>query len=205
MPLENRVNPFSETFVTPARGTLMGNRGILHDDQQHVVKRWAHQAWIICLLEFKGRRRTLMAPGSYTELFFLDEATALAAGHRPCGECQRQRYLQFKALFEQVHGRPLRAPEMDRLLHDERRIRYRRTNWRRTFSAELSTVPDGAMIARDGDAFLVWGGRLLQWTPGGYAARLALSAEAQVTVLTPHSTVAVLRLGFVPSVHPSAA
>ena len=116
MPLQNRVTPFGELIATPARGTLMGNRGCLHDAQQRIRRTFAVKRWIICVLEFKGRHRQVMAPGQYTELFFLDEATALAAGHRPCAECQRARYDLFRAHWA-GRGRTLPgADDMDDVL-----------------------------------------------------------------------------------------
>ena len=203
MTLQNRVSPSSEIFKTSARGTLMGNRGILHDGERTVVKRWAHQAWIHCVLEFKGRKRTLMSPGRYTELFFLDEVTALAAGHRPCGECQRDKYRVFKGLMELVYGRALKSAEMDKILHNERRIPYKRSGWKRTFSAELSSLPDYVMITQGNEPYLKLSSSLLRWTASGYVDD-GISAESTVTVLTPQSIVEVLRLGYVPGMHDSA-
>ena len=145
-----------------------------------------------------------MTVGRYTELFFLDEATALAAGHRPCWECQRQKHMRFKGLFEQVQGRALKAPEMDRLLHAERQIPYRRSQWKQTFSAEFGTLPDYTMIAIAGEPYLKREQVVLRWTPFGYENGADLSAETEVTVLTPRSTVAVLRLGYVSTLDASA-
>src|SRR4051794_26424644 len=96
MPRQNRVTPSGDIITTPERGTLMGNRGVLHDADARIVRRWQGKRWIACVLEFKGRWRPVMAPGRYTELFFLDEATALAAGHRPCAECRRRRFDEFR-------------------------------------------------------------------------------------------------------------
>lgn len=204
MPLENRVNPFGETFVTSEYGTLMGNRGILHDDRRNIVKRWASQAWLICLLEYNDNHRTVMTPGKYTELFFLDEVTALAAGHRPCWRCQRPKYLAFKEKFEQVHNAQMKSAEMDRILHNERRFRYKRRDWKQTFTTNFYDVPDYAMIAIDRVPYLKLNDQLLHWTPVGYVAGVAISAEDEVIVLTPQSTVGVLRLGYEPTVHVSA-
>src|SRR5262249_29835791 len=125
MPRQNRVTPLGEIIACPERGTMMGNRGVLHDGQGQIKRRWGLQRWIVCLLEFKGRHRSVMLPNRYTELFFLDEATGLAAGHRPCFECQRRRYNEFRAawamgnLHDQANG-PLSAGEIDERLHADR-------------------------------------------------------------------------------------
>lgn len=193
-------------IVTPARGLLMGNRGILHDGKGNIVRRWAHQQWIHCVLTFKERKRTLMTKGRYTELFFLDEATALAAGHRPCGECQREKYQHFKGLLEQVQGKKLKSAEIDNLLHNERRIPYKRgKQWKQLVSAELGSLPTGVMIVHAGDPHLKLGDRLLRWTTFGYVdGGVMVSAENPVTLLTPPSITAILRLGYQPMLHPSA-
>ena len=155
MPLQNRVDPFGAIIAPSARGTMMGNRGgCMHDGTQRLVRPWASRAWITCLLEFKGQRRELMKPGLYTELFFLDEATALAAGHRPCAECRREDFKLFKTAFSdaaRAHGEAVRlAPEMDAILHAERTVRPRP-------AALAQDLPDGVMVERDG-AVLINGG-----------------------------------------------
>src|ERR1051326_763992 len=134
MPRQNRVTPFGEIVATPERGTFLGNRGVLHDDAGHIRRAWQVKRWLVCVLEFRGRRRTVMTPRRYTELFFLDEATALAAGHRPCAECQRARYRLFRDVWaaanpDQITSRPPTADEMDRLLQAERvdSLREKRT------------------------------------------------------------------------------
>src|SRR5271165_1152863 len=103
MPRQNRVTPFGEIVAVPERGTFMGNRGNLHNAEGHIKRTWQVKRWLVCLLEFKGRKRTVMRPGFYTELFFLDEATALAAGHRPCAECRRERYNDFRKAWQSSH------------------------------------------------------------------------------------------------------
>jgi len=202
MPLQNRVTPFGELIATPARGTLMGNRGCLHDAQQRIRRAFAVKRWIICVLEFKGRHRQVMAPGQYTELFFLDEATALAAGHRPCAECQRARYDLFRAHWA-GRGRTLPgADDMDDALHAERIDGSRA---KRTYTERPSRLPAGTMVAdRDGQAYLVQGATLLRWTPAGYAASPTPPPEARWRVLTPRSTVRALARGYPAAVHPSA-
>ena len=173
MPLQNRVTPFGEIIATDARGDFMGNRGgCLHDAERRLVRQWAGRAWITCRLEFKGNRRTVMTPGLYTELLFLDEATALAAGHRPCAECRRDDYRRFKALFaDALAARAVTiktAPDMDAVLHAER-LSPQRTE------AEARDLPDGVMVALEGEAWLKWGNALHAWTPPATppAARLA--------------------------------
>jgi hypothetical protein len=205
MPRQNRVTPFGEIVVAPERGTFMGNRGLLHDERGRIRRPWQLARWIVCLLDFRGRKRQVMTPGLYTELFFLDEATALAAGHRPCAECRRERFDAFRAAWAAAIGGELpRAPEVDGRLHAERAGAGRT---KRTFSA-LGGLPDGTFVtvASWGDeAHLVWRGGLLTWSPGGYTGRRTRPAGGvEVTVLTPASTVAALRAGYVPAVHESA-
>src|SRR6476620_2869537 len=125
MPKPNRVNPYGEIFATPYRGTVMGNRGCLHDRGQQILRPYALKRWIICKLEFNNRHRPIMAPNQYTELFFLDEATALSAGHRPCAECNRPKYNLFRDLWAKLNPTPANNPrpsadEMDQILHKER-------------------------------------------------------------------------------------
>jgi hypothetical protein len=202
VPLQNRVTPFGELIATPARGTLMGNRGCLHDGARRIRRPFAVKRWIMCVLQFKGRHRTVMAPGQYTELFFLDEATALAAGHRPCAECQRHRYDLFRAHWA-GRGRPLpSADAMDEVLHAERLDR-RRT--KRTYTERLSRLPSGVMVADGaGQAYLVEAGGLLPWTPDGYGARVGRSAATRCRVLTPRSIVRALARGYPVTRHVSA-
>jgi hypothetical protein len=202
MPLRNRVTPFGELITTDARGLFMGNRGCLHDDRRNIVRSAATTRWITCRLEFKGRRRTpLMQPGLYTELFFLDEATALAAGHRPCAECRRADFDRFRSLFPQAAGEPApMAGAMDHVLDHERRNGRSRRTWR----ALPSGCPDGTMIVIDGDPALVHVGRFHHWTPHGYEPIATAAGPEAVEVLTPPSTVAVLRAGYRPVVHATA-
>ncbi len=206
MPLQNRVTPFGAIVADPARGAWMGNRGRLHDDRRTLSRRrWTTRAWLICLLSFKGRRRTPMTPGRYTELFFLDEATALAAGHRPCGECRRTDYVRFRDLFAEAIGagaRTLRAGDIDGVLHSERR-RPLDDPTRRTRPDRL---PDGVFVAlpdAPATAWLLRDGSLRPWSPGGYGAPLRVPA-GDVILLTPRSTAAVLARGYAPQIHASA-
>jgi hypothetical protein len=208
MPLQNRVTPFGEIIAHPARGTLMGNRGILHDAGQRLgPARWRHPHWIVCRLEFEGRRRRVMAPSTYTELFFLDEAVALAAGHRPCAECRRAAFDAFRNAWREALGdlASSRAPAIDRALHGTRvESRSRRQI---TFAAELDALPDGAFVTLADDpatAWLVLGDRLLPCAPEGYGPARARPSGREVRVLTPCLTVAVLAAGYRPELHPSA-
>lgn len=206
MARQNRVNPFGAIIATSERGTFMGNRGVLHDADGYIRRAWQVKRWLVCVLEYRGRHRTVMTPNRYTELFFLDEATALAAGHRPCAECRHARFLGFCRAWEVAHGgahRPT-ADEIDRCLHAERLTPDRS---KRTFTANLDELPDGVFVtATQGreEALLVWGGRLLAWSPSGYRERRPRPRGEKVRVLTPASTVAVIRGGYVPEVHASA-
>jgi hypothetical protein len=202
VPRQNRVTPFGDLVAVPERGTFMGNRGCLHDAEGRIKRPWQLKRWIVCVLEFRGRKRTVMTPGFYTELFFLDEATAFASGHRPCAECRRERFNAYRDAWKTAHsldGRPS-AVVIDERLHEERVSPDR---VRRTFVAPLDELPDGVFVADGSEGFLVWGDRLLKWTPAGYVAGRPRPAGGTATVLTPASTVAVLRAGYVPAVHES--
>jgi hypothetical protein len=191
-PLQNRVDPFGELRAVTERGGLMGNRGgrLHRDDQTLSGSRWKNKHWLICVCEFKGRRRNVWGR-YYTELFFLDEPTALAAGHRPCFECRRQAAKAFIAAFP---CSPRGVEAMDDALHSERVENRRKRLWR----ARLGDLPDGAMIARDGRAYAVRAGALLQWSFAGYGAPAPLDPGAIAEVLTPASTVAALKGGYKP-------
>ena len=201
-PLRNRVTPFGEIVAVPGRGLLMGNRGVIHDAEQRIVRDSQVKRWIACRLEFRGRHRWVMPPNRWTALFFLDEAAALAAGHRPCAECRNADYVRFKSAWERAHGAgPWSADAMDRVLHPERRA----GPWRkRTIEADVDDLPDGAYIAIDGTAYLVLGDALLGWSPDRYTSRLPRPGDARATLLTPPSLVGVLRAGYTAMVHPSA-
>jgi hypothetical protein len=203
MPLQNRVTPFGDLVATPERGMFIGNRGIIHDPATKTLtgRRWTTKSWIVCNCEFKGRHRDVWAARSWTELFFLDEATALAAGHRPCFQCRRAAAKAFAEAW--AHGNRtafLRAADMDSVLHGERLDGRRRRL--HPFRAEISGLPDGTMIASGPDAFLVRGGRPLRWSFGGYEPGTRPTDSVQL--LTPPSTIAALRAGYRPEVHPSA-
>jgi hypothetical protein len=202
MPRQNRVTPEGSLIATEARGTLMGNRGCIHSDDGRIVRQWQVRRWIACVLEFRGRRRFVMPPGRWTALFFLDEATALAAGHRPCAECRHADYRRFQEAFLAAHpGHRPGADPMDLTLHAAR-VGEMRT--RRTHRAPAASLPDGTFVEIDGGPWLVLGAGVLAWTPARYTERRPRPA-GDVTVLTPAPTVAAIRAGYAPTVHASAA
>jgi hypothetical protein len=191
MPFRNRVTPLGELVATPERGLVYGNRGRLHDEHGVIRREWQVKRWISCRLEFRGRRRAggPMAPNRYTGLFFLDEATALAAGYRPCAECRNADYRGFLALT-----RASKAGELDELLHAERGHLH---------DSELEELPDGAFVLIDGEPWLVLGSELLRWSPGGYSARRP-RLSGRVETITPPTSLRVLASGWrgsVPLVH----
>lgn len=199
MPLQNRVTPFGEIVAAPWRGEVMGNRGVLHDGARRLGRaRWRHKAWICCRLAFRGRHRVPMTPGRWTELFFLDEVSALAAGHRPCHECRRADALAFRAAWEAAGLPGRRAAEIDAVLHAARIGPDRR---QRTHEAALADLPDGAFVMREGAALLLWRGRFWRWSGDGYAdaGPQGPAGAGSVRVLTPAPVVAVLRAGYRPA------
>jgi hypothetical protein len=208
MPRQNRVTPFGEIVAIPERGTMMGNRGRLHDEEGRIRRPWQVKRWLLCVLEFRGRQRVVMAPDRYTELFFLDEATGLAAGHRPCAECRHGRFVAFREAWaagnpSKVGGGQATADLIDAHLHAER-IGPNRS--RRYFKANVKELPDGVFVIGNGDkesACLLWQGHLLTWSPAGYKRHRARPRAGEVRVLTPRSIVAAIRQGYVPEVHPT--
>jgi len=220
VPLQNRVTPTGEIVADPGRGLLMGNRGCLHGpDRRLGVARWRSKLWICCVLDWKGVRRDPMPSGRWTALFFLDEATALAAGHRPCAYCRRADFVAFAEAWRGAHGlaegsgepqggapvgreRP-RASHIDARLHAERvDPRSRRQVTRPAVAGEL---PDGVMIRAGGAPGLLAGGGMLPWTFAGYQAPVPLPPATPVELLTPPATVATIAAGYRPLLHPSAA
>jgi len=193
MPLRNRVTPFGDLVAVPDRGALMGNRGVLHDDERRIVRFSQGRRWIACLTDVKGRRRPLMTPGRYTELFFLDEATALAAGHRPCWECRRADALRFRDAWARAAGADpaIAFSELDRRLHEDRLEAPGRM---RRWTAAMDALPDGTMVVVGGAAHLVRGDRLLPWSAAGYGPARA-RGRGRVEVLTPRTIVAALAAG----------
>jgi hypothetical protein len=194
VPLQNRVTPLGELIADPARGLVYGNRGCLHDASGRIRRHANGKRWIACRLEFKGwQRRPLLQPGRFTELFFLDEATALAAGHRPCALCRRADYVRLLEITGSTG-----ADAIDARLSAERA---------RHHESSLDDLPDGAFVLRGGEPWLVRGDELLRWTPAGYTNRVE-RPSAQATVVTPPTLVEVLRTSWeplVPLFHPSAS
>ncbi len=202
MCLQNRVTPQGEIVSTPARGTLMGNRGVLHDASRQIIRPWQLVRWIACVTEFRGRWRPIMAPNRWTELFFLDEATSLAAGHRPCAHCRNADYKRYRAAWSAARGVEVpSAEEIDRVLHDDRLLGRRE---KRTYLERREALPDGTMVALDDTAWLVLGDELWRWSPAGYGGQRSGSLPARLEVLTPRSSVETLRAGYVAGIHPTA-
>ncbi|NLR58634.1 hypothetical protein HGH93_11010 [Chitinophaga polysaccharea] len=200
--LQNRVDPFGQLIKTSAHGGWMGNRGILHDEQQHICRAYKSTAWITCVLQFKNRKRTVMAPGRYTELFFLDEATAFSAGHRPCFECRRPAYQHFKSCW--LAGNPqygftteVSIQEIDKILQQER---INRKKEKITYEDTFGQLPDGAFIVIKEQPCLVFRQAAYPWSPFGYGASVAVSSDATVMVLTPASIIRAFQAGYMPEI-----
>ena len=206
MPLQNRVTPLSELVADPARGLVYGNRGCLHDGDGRIRRRYDGRRWIACRLEFRGWHRSpLLQPGRFTELFFLDEATAFAAGHRPCALCRREDYVRFMELWAELHPGQVGADAIDLQLHAERVEPGTRAQ--RHHEAAFDELPDGSFVVHDGRPRLVLGAHLRSWSPAGYGSR-ASRPSGRATLISPPSLIAVLRAGWeerlVPLLHPSA-
>lgn len=207
MPLQNRVDPFGNLYAVQARGSLLGNRGQLHDADKAIVRAWKTKAWVTCTLEYGDIQRTIFSPDSYSELFFLDEATAFAAGHRPCASCRNKRYREFKAKWlaanpELVTGEKPSITAIDKALHSERILRG---GGKATFEAANETLPFGTIIEQDGTVYLIGEEQLLPWSFHGYGQPVSLpEAGTSVTVLTPASIVRLFQHGFRPQVHETA-
>jgi hypothetical protein len=203
MPLQNRVDPFGNLIRTAARGTMMGNRGgVLHNANREIVRGYKSRRWITCVLEFRGRHRVVMSANRYTELFFLDEAVAFAAGHRPCAECRRERYNAFKDAWQLAHrlDESPYADDMDLALHPARIDKRKKV----TYKSALGSLPDGCFVQIQGSGYLVWRGALLLWTPKGYTRHDVRPKDSIVTVLTPEPIVECFRQGYRPEIHETA-
>lgn len=205
MPYQNRVDPWGQLHAIASRGTLLGNRGQLHDESRRVARAWARLPWVTCALQHDGIRRTVFGPNTYSELFFLDEATAFAAGHRPCASCRRQRYLEFKSTWLEANrgGAPASTPiaEIDKVLHGER---LTLGGQKVTFEATLAELPVGTFIEAGGNAVLVGTDRLLKWSFDRYRSADPIALPTRVRVLTPASVVRTFQAGLRPDVHASA-
>ena len=202
MHLQNRVTPFGDIVAIPQRGMFTGNRGIIHDPAaKTLTRRWASQAWLTCVCKFKGRRRQVMGGRSWTELFFLDEATALSAGHRPCFFCRRDDANRFRAAWEEGNGvRRVLARDIDAVLHRERLSGAKKRM--HALPMSLQELPDGAMLQEGAESYLVLQSRALKWSPAGY--RNAPNAIKDAMLLTPPSTLRALSAGYRPVLHKSA-
>jgi hypothetical protein len=202
-PLQNRVTPQGDIIATPHRGMFTGNRGIIHDPATRTLltRRWSTNAWLTCVCEFRGRRRKVMGGRSWTELFFLDEATSFAAGHRPCFYCRRDDANRFRAAWEEGNGvTGMLASEMDAVLHRERlEGRKKRLH---ALPMPLPQLPDGVMVLAGAESYLIAQGIVLLWSPGGYSR--AQNALTDAMLLTPPSTLRALGAGYRPVLHESA-
>jgi hypothetical protein len=204
MPLQNRVTPTGDIVADPHRGIFTGNRGIIHDPATKTLlkKRWSSPAWITCVCEFRGWRRKVMGGRSWTELFFLDEATAFAAGHRPCFFCRRDDANRFRAAWQQGNGvTDVLAKEMDAVLHRERLERGKKRL--HPLPVPVAELPDGAMVQAEAESLLIVQGRALLWSMAGY--RKAVNAIEDAMLLTPPSTLRAISAGYRPVLHPSAS
>jgi len=202
MPLQNRVTPFGDIVAIAQRGLFTGNRGIIHDPATRTLlkKRWAAKAWLICVCDYKGRRREVMGGRSWTELFFLDEAVALAAGHRPCFFCRRHSAEAFRAAWSKASGGEVSfAAEIDAVLHEERLDHGRKRL--HAVPGDVSELPDGAVIAAAGEAYTIARGRAFRWSQRGYEAAPEISRADGL--LTPPSTLRAIHAGYRPVLHPA--
>jgi hypothetical protein len=200
--LQNRVDPFGRIIKTSARGAWMGNRGVIHNEHKEITRAFKHTAWITCVLEFKGKRRTVMTADRWTELFFLDEATAFAAGHRPCFECRREDAKRFKSCW--IQGNPLHnfnmstsIHQLDEVIHRERIDHEKKKVLRQRPS---SAIAEGTFIVLNEDPYLFSNRRLHRWTPFGYENSIAVPEASMLTILTPDSIVNAFRAGYVPQI-----
>ncbi len=206
MPLQNRVNPFGKIIASPERGTYTGNRGVIHNYQKEIIKNHAVKYWITCLLQYKGMHREVMTPNRWTELFFLDEATAFAAGHRPCGFCRHTDFKLFKTLWLQANGKQhslsanTKMDNIDAIIHAER---LDKNNVQKTFTAALHTLPDGVFIKlpKNENAYLWYNQKLYLWSFNGYTKMNSCNKYKMVDVLTPKSYVEVFNLGYKSRIH----
>jgi hypothetical protein len=195
---QNRVNPFGAIIKTPARGSLMGNRGVIHSDAGEIKKAYKLKTWITCLLRFKGRKFRIMAPKRWTALFFLDEATAFAAGHRPCNECRRDDFKRFKLFWikgnsEYGFNMKTKIALIDEILHKER---INSKGEKITFEMNISEIPDGTFVTMNSIPYLFFHSRLYEWTPDGYKNALLLHTVPRLTVITPKSIVKMFLAGY---------
>ena len=202
MPLQNRVLPTGDIIGDPARGTLTGNRGILHRDDRTLGRtRWTHKAWICCTLDWKGVRRPVMTGRTWTELFFLDEAVAFAAGHRPCARCRKEAYEKFQTAWTAATGQRRAAKDIDAILHA---ARIGQNQEQRRHIAPLATLPSGTFVLWQDQPHIVGKEALQAFAPAGYGRWVPKTKGAEVIVLTPAPLVSVLQTGYAPALHRTA-
>ncbi len=203
MPYQNRVDPWGNLNAVDSRGTLLGNKGVLHNENKEIIATHRIKGWVTCLLEFKGRKRKVMTPNRYTELFFLDEATAFSAGHRPCAECRRIRYNEFKEKWLLANGHLLEAKKptavnIDTIIHKERIHKKEKV----TYTANIKSLPNGTMIEINLKAYVLWNNRLHLWSFNGYTkSKIDFESIVDVKVLTPKSYVKMFEKGFSPVIN----
>ena len=205
--LQNRVDPLGNLIKTEARGAWTGTRGVIHNDKQEIVRPFKLKAWITCRLEFKGRKRNVMSPDRYTELFFLDEATAFAAGHRPCCECRRADFNSFKSFWLKGNAgynfdKKTSIRKIDDVLHQER---ISRKKLKITFEESINNLPDGTFILYNNQPYLISNDQISLWSPFGYHESVSLPEPESVVVITPRSIVNTFRAGYVPQIAHSAS
>lgn len=198
--LQNRVDPFGNIIKTPARGAWMGNRGLIHNDKQEIVRPYRLIPWITCVLQFKDRHRVVMTPKLYTELFFMDEATAFSAGHRPCAECRRADFVRFKKSW--INGNPQYSfnektliGKIDAIIHEER---IAADKSKVTYKESPHKLPDGAFVLYNENPYLLKGNKLHLWSPAGYEEVIDVPKATALEVLTPRSIVNTFRAGYEP-------
>jgi hypothetical protein len=208
MPLQNRVSPFSIFTATPERGKWTGNRGVIHNADKEIVRNHAVKYWITCELKYKNFQRKVMTPNRWTELFFLDEATAFAAGHRPCGFCRHPDFKRFKGLWLLANGerhgleKDTKIDAIDAIIHQER---LNGNGLQKTFKGTLLTLPDGTFVNFNEDlkAYLWFQQNLYEWSFSGYTKVLEIAQNQEVNILTPRSYIEVFRAGYLPQIHSS--
>ncbi|CAN5899300.1 hypothetical protein BH11BAC4_BH11BAC4_09450 [soil metagenome] len=200
--LQNRVDPFGNLIKTAARGSWTGTRGVIHNDEQEIIRPFKLKAWITCRLAFKGRKRKMMSPNKYTELFFLDEATAFAAGHRPCCECRREDFNKFKSAW--LKGNPeygfdikTSIEYIDKIIHRERIDKHKA---KQTSESDIDSIPNGSFIAFNNEPYIIAGGKFFLWTSFGYERAVVLPKPGKLAVLTPGSIVNTFRAGYIPQI-----
>jgi hypothetical protein len=200
--LQNRVDPFGQIISTSARGLWLGNRGVIHNDDKQIIKAFKHKAWIICALQFKGRKRMLMMPNRWTELFFLDEATAFAAGHRPCFECRKEDARRFKLSWvngNASYGFTMKTSinEIDEIIHRERIDTEKK---KVMHERPLSEIPDGTFILINDHPHLLYKAHFHKWSPFGYEESFPARDPSSLTVLTPNSIINAFSAGYIPQI-----